>query len=93
MGAAYLRLGNPNEALAMTEKALVIEDGDDRLYAQLAEIYSRIRRTDESQAALEKAAALRSRPRNRQRDRYRSEARRRNDGEIVQQICGGAPTP
>jgi tetratricopeptide (TPR) repeat protein len=93
MGAAYLRLGNLNDALVMTEKALVIEDEDERIYAQMGEIYSRIRRPDESRAALEKAAALKSRPRNRSRDRYRSEARRRNDAETVQQICGGAPTP
>jgi tetratricopeptide (TPR) repeat protein len=82
-----------NDALVMTEKALVIEDEDERIYAQMGEIYSRIRRPDESRAALEKAAALKSRPRNRSRDRYRSEARRRNDAETVQQICGGAPTP
>jgi len=93
MGAAYLRLGDLNNALEMTQKALVIEDEDARHFTQLAEIYSKISRPDQSRAALDKAAELRARPRYRQRDRYRSEARRRDDAATVRQICDGAPSP
>ena len=93
MGEAYLRLGNLNDALEMTQKALVIDEEDARFYTQLGEIYSRSSRPDQSRAALEKAAEVRSRPRDRQRDRYRSEARRRDDATTVREICGGPPAP
>jgi tetratricopeptide (TPR) repeat protein len=93
MGEAYLRLGNLNDAVEATEKALVIDDDDARPYEQLGELYSRLSRADQSRSALEKAAELKSRARYRPRDRYRSEARRRNDAATVGEICGGPPSP
>jgi tetratricopeptide (TPR) repeat protein len=93
MGEAYMRLGNVSDALEMTQKALVIDEEDARHYAQLGEIYSRISRPDESRAAFEKAAALRSTLRDRPRDRYRSEERRRDDAVTVRKVCDGPPSP
>ena len=93
MGAAYLRLGNLNDALEMTQKALVIEDEDARHYSQLGEIYSRMSRPDPSRAAFEKAAQLKSAPGYRPPDPYGSEGRRRDDAVTVRQICAGTPSP
>ena len=93
MGAAHLRLGNLNDALQVTQKAIVIDDEDARHYTQLGQIYSRMSRSDESRAALDKAAALKSTPGYTPLDPYSSEARRRNDAATVRGICGGPPSP
>jgi len=93
MGAAYLRTGKLADALEMTQKAIVIEDEDSRYYAQLSEIYSRMKRQDESRSAFGRAAELKSVPDYHPPDPYGSEKRRRDDAATVRQICDGPPSP
>lgn len=93
LAEAYFRDGELTEAVDMIERALVLDDEDPRYYTLLGSIYSKMNQTAKAGTATEQASRLRSRARNRVRDPYRSEERRRDDAETVQQICGRPPTP
>jgi tetratricopeptide (TPR) repeat protein len=93
LAAAYLRDGKLTESLDNIERALVIDEEDPRYYALMGAIYARMNQTVKAATATEQAARLRSRSSSRVRDPYRSEERRRDDAETVQQICGRPPTP
>jgi len=88
MGTAYLRSGKLAEALDMAERALVLDNEDARYQSLLGEIHSKMNRTAQARAALERSKELRSLPGYRPPAPYSSEMRRRDETAAVRRICG-----
>jgi Flp pilus assembly protein TadD len=88
MASAYLQSGKVPEALAMNERALVLEEEDARYYTLLGNIYSKMNRQADARKAMDRAAQLTSRPDFKPVDPYASEMRRRDDAATVKEICG-----
>ena len=88
MASAYLRADKLSEALDMNQRALILDEDDPRYYALLGTIYSKMNRSEQARAAMERSAQLRSRPGYQLPDPYASEMRRRDDATTVKEICG-----
>lgn len=91
MASAHFRAGRFSEALAMNQRALILEEEDARYYTLLGNIYSKMTRLTDARIAMERAAHLSSLPGYEPADPYASEMRRRDDAATVKEICGHNP--
>jgi tetratricopeptide (TPR) repeat protein len=88
LATAYFRSGKLNEALDMLTSALILEEEDPRYYTLLGDIYSKMKRSKDALAAVERASQLKSQPGYQMPDPYSAEMRRRADSATVKDICG-----